>query len=265
VGCCALLAIGDRRYGRGGVDERAYGDFKVSKSIEDRVIDWISRHGNKGTAPRDLVAARIVADAKYAKEALNALAVDSRGAWKNRKFYLLDSQVRVGTNLDTQDPRFRSDLLRLLRKPITIKALASKLHVHSSDVEHALDDLEQSGYVVERTGQRITLGSVVPESDRRIIRENHFIDKLIKFGVVADMHMCSKSGTIGMSCMRMESPTSVNMPSTTGHSARASKLISLTENAMRVGGWDEKESNLVAISCWRRNGKAATTLYTLGR
>jgi predicted phosphodiesterase len=65
--------------------------------------------------------------------------------------------------------------------------------VHLSDVEHALDDLEQSGYIVERTGTRITLGFVVPESDRRIIRENHFIDKPIKFGVVADMHLCSKS------------------------------------------------------------------------
>lgn len=175
------------------VDGRTHGDSKVSKSIEDRVIDWISRHGNKGTAPRDIVASRIVPNAQRAGSVLDQLFKDGRGTWKNQKFYLLDSRVRVGTNLDTRDPRFRSDLLRLLRKPITVKALASKLHVHSSDVEHALDDLEQSGYIVERTGARVTLGSVVPESDRRIIRENHFIDKPIKFGVVADMHMCSKS------------------------------------------------------------------------
>lgn len=165
----------------------------MSKSIEDRVIDWISRHGNKGTAPRDLVSARISRDAVHARTALNCLAAADRGTWKGKKFYLLDSQVRAGTNLDTRDPRFRSDLLRLLRKPVTVKALGAKLHVHVSDVEHALDDLEQSGYVVERTGQRVTLGSVVPESDRRIVRENHFIDQPMRFGVVADMHMCSKS------------------------------------------------------------------------
>ena len=165
----------------------------MSKSIEDRVVDWISRHGNKGTAPRDLVASRICADAAHARLALNALYLDGKGTWKRKKFYLLSSQVRAGTDLDTRDPRFRSDLLRLLRRPTTIKQLGSKLHIHATDVEQALTDLEESGYIVERTSQRVVLGSAVPESARRIVRANHFIDKPIKFGIVADMHMCSKS------------------------------------------------------------------------
>ena len=165
----------------------------MSKSIEDRVIDWISRHGNKGTAPRDLVASRIVPNADRARTILEHLFATARGSWKHNKFYLLESEVRAGTDLNVQDPRFRTDLLRLLRKPTTIKQLGSKLHIHATDVEQALTDLEGSGYIVERAGQRVTLGSVVPESDRRIVRENHFVDKPMKFGVVADAHLCSKA------------------------------------------------------------------------
>lgn len=165
----------------------------MSKSIEDRVINWISRHGNRGTAPRDLVSARIVPNADRARTILECLLTTGRGSGTHNKFYLLDSQMQAGANFDMQDPRFRSDLLRLLRKPTTVKALGTKLYVHHSDVEHALDDLEQSGYIVVRTGSRVALGSIVPGSARRIIRKNHFIDKPIKFGVVADTHLCSKS------------------------------------------------------------------------
>jgi DNA-binding transcriptional regulator YhcF (GntR family) len=178
------------------VDGRADGNrsFKVSKkSVEDRVIDWISRHGNKGTAPRDLVSARIVPNADRARTALVELDSKGKGTTKSGKFYLFSSQVRAGTDLDTRDPRFRSDLLRLLRKVHTVKSLGTKLKVHASDVEQALTDLEESGYIVERTGQRVVLGSTLSESARRIVRENHFIDKPIKFGVVADMHLCAKA------------------------------------------------------------------------
>lgn len=165
----------------------------MSKSVEDRVVDWISRHGNKGTAPRDLISSRIVTSSKSARNVLERLVTAARGTWAGGKFYLLGAEVRAGTALDTQDPRFRSDLLRLLRKPTTVKALGSKLHVHQHDVEHALAELEQCGYIIERTGRRIALGSVVPESARRIVRENHFIGKPMRFGVVADPHLCSKS------------------------------------------------------------------------
>jgi predicted phosphodiesterase len=113
--------------------------------------------------------------------------------WVQKKFHLLKSEERAGTDLDTRDPRFRSDLLRLLRKAHTVKFLGTTLKVHPSDVEQALEDLEESGYIVERTGQRIVLGTTLPESARRIVRENHFIDKPIKFGVVADMHLCAKA------------------------------------------------------------------------
>lgn len=163
------------------------------KSIEDRVVDWISRHGNKGTTSRDLVASRIVPNAEAARKVLRRLFNAVGGTWKHNKFYLLSSQIRAGTDLDTHDPRFRSDLLRLLRKPTTIKQLGSKLRIHATDVEQALTDLEGSGYIVERVGQRVTLGVAVPESARRIVRANHFIDKPVLFGIVADMHMCSKS------------------------------------------------------------------------
>jgi predicted phosphodiesterase/biotin operon repressor len=177
------------------VDGYTHGDFKVSKkSIEDRVVDWISRHGNKGTAPRDIVASRIVISAVKAHDILCSLRDKGAGTFKgHNKFYLLSSQVRAGTDLDTHDPRFRSDLLRLLRRPTTIKQLGSKLYIHAADVEHALTDLEESGYIVERTSQRVVLGTAVPESARRIVRANHFIDKPVRFGIVADMHMCSKS------------------------------------------------------------------------
>ena len=176
------------------MDGHTHGDFKVSKkSVEDRVVDWISRHGNKGTAPRDLIASRIVSNTIDARRALNHVATVSGGVWKGNRFYLLSSQVRAGTDLDTRDPRFRSDLLRLLRRPTTIKQLGYKLRIHATDVERALTDLEESGYAVERTGQRAALGATIPESDQRIVRANHFIDKPMKFGIVADMHLCSKS------------------------------------------------------------------------
>lgn len=94
---------------------------------------------------------------------------------------------------DPKDPLFRSRLVRELRRTQTPARVAAKLNVTTEDVENIIADLEDSGYIVHRHGSAISIGQVVRESSTRIVRENHFIGKPLSFGVVADMHMCSKS------------------------------------------------------------------------
>ena len=116
--------------------------------------------------------------------------------WEARKLIAVARQVEEGVpkvGIDPKDPMFRSQVVRLLKRPTTVAAVAKKLNTKEEYVADAIDDLEESGYIVVRQGKSVQLGRSVRQEPTRIVRTNHFMGDPIKFGVVADMHLCSKA------------------------------------------------------------------------
>lgn len=116
--------------------------------------------------------------------------------WKARKLItqaetILNGIPQVG--IDPSDPLFRSEISRLIRKSTTASKVAEKMHSTEEDVIAVIDDMESRGYIIMRRGNTIQLGKSAELPTQGIILENHFHEKPISFGVVADMHMCSKS------------------------------------------------------------------------
>jgi len=115
--------------------------------------------------------------------------------WEARQ---LITQARVllesvpSVRFDATDPQFRSILLRQLNRPRTVKTLAGKLNVSVEEIEAALTDLEERGYIVKRVGNTVQLGKTVQTGGRRIHFPHHFHGKPMQFGVVSDMHMGNK-------------------------------------------------------------------------
>lgn len=100
---------------------------------------------------------------------------------------------RVEVPANPKDPLFRSGLLRQLKQPRTTTTIAKNLGVNEKDIEEAISDLEESGYIIHRKGRALQLGRTVREAGTSIRYENHRTGKPISFGVIADMHMASKS------------------------------------------------------------------------
>ena len=136
--------------------------------------------------------AKMVQRGQGRKDVAQALKVS---VWEARQ---LITQARVllenvpVVKFDATDPQFRSILLRQLNRPRTTKTLAGKLNVSVEEVEAAITDLEERGYIVTRVGHTIQLGKTVQTGGRGIHFPNHFHGKPMQFGVVSDMHIGNK-------------------------------------------------------------------------
>lgn len=116
--------------------------------------------------------------------------------WEARQLIAAARQVENGVpkvGIDPKDPMFRSQVVRLLKRSTTAAAIAKKLNTKETYVSDTIDDLEKSGYIIVRQGKSVQLGRSVRQEPTRIIRANHFIEHPVKFGVIADMHLCSKA------------------------------------------------------------------------
>jgi len=116
--------------------------------------------------------------------------------WKARKLITQADTIMAGipqVGIDPNDPLFRSEIARRIKKATTIAKLAEKMHSREEDVSAVIDDMEERGYIIMRRGNTIQLGKSVEQANSRIIFDNHFHEKPISFGVVADMHLCSKA------------------------------------------------------------------------
>lgn len=116
--------------------------------------------------------------------------------WKARKFITSAETIMAGipkVGIDPDDPLFRSEVARRLRKQTTSAKIAKAMHSTIEDVDTVISDMENSGYIIIRRGSSVQIGKSVEHSPTGIIIANHFSEKPIKFGVVADMHLCSKS------------------------------------------------------------------------
>ncbi len=116
--------------------------------------------------------------------------------WKARKLITQAEVVLNGTpkvGIDPGDPLFRAEVVRRIKKPTTIEAVAKKMNSSSEEVASVVDDMEERGYIIIRRGTTIHLGKSVEHMPTGIVIDNHFHQKPISFGVVADMHMCSKA------------------------------------------------------------------------
>jgi len=117
--------------------------------------------------------------------------------WKARKLItkaetILDGVPHVG--VDPSEPLFRSEVIKCLKKPTpkTIRQIASKLNCSEEDVVSVINDIEERGYIIQRRGKTVQIGKSAERTGTKIIFENHFHEKPVKFGVIADMHLCSK-------------------------------------------------------------------------
>lgn len=116
--------------------------------------------------------------------------------WKARKLITQAETVIAGipqVGVDPSDPLFRSEIQRRIKKAVTPKKLAEQLHSTEEEVLSVINDMEERGYIIMRRGHTVQLGKSAELSENGIVMENHFYGKSISFGVVADMHMCSKS------------------------------------------------------------------------
>ena len=116
--------------------------------------------------------------------------------WATRKLMteaklIIDGVPKAG--MDPNEPIFRSEVLRRIKRPTTIPKLAEALNSPEEDISNVIEDLEERGYIIHRAGTTISLGKSVEQEHQGIVFKNHYHDRPIKFGVVADMHMCSKS------------------------------------------------------------------------
>lgn len=116
--------------------------------------------------------------------------------WKARKLItkaetIMDGIPQIG--IDPSDPLFRSEVARRIKRATTVIKIAEQMHSSIDDVASVLDDMEDSGYIIIRRGSSVQLGKSVEHTQQGIIIDNHFHEKPITFGVVADMHLCSKA------------------------------------------------------------------------
>lgn len=127
------------------------------------------------------------------EEVANELGVT---VWKARKLITQAETIMAGipqVGIDPSDPLFRSEVARRIKKATTAAKVAEKMSSTEEDVMTVVDDMEECGYIIQRRGNTIQLGKSVEQSCTGIIIENHFHDKPISFGVIADMHLCSKA------------------------------------------------------------------------
>lgn len=135
---------------------------------------------------------RLIKSNKTRKQISRELGIS---IWKARQ---LIGQAKVIINgspsikLEPNDPVFRSEVLRRLKNPITIDKIAEELKTDKKNVENIIADLEARGFIIYKKGSNISLGKSIDNVENKIIFENHFHEKPIEFGVVADMHMASK-------------------------------------------------------------------------
>lgn len=116
--------------------------------------------------------------------------------WKARKFITQAETIIAGVpqiGIDPGDPLFRSEVARRIKKATTIVRIAEQMHSTEEDVLAVVNDMEESGYIILRRGNTIQLGKSVEHIPQGIVVTNHFHNKPISFGIVADMHMCSKA------------------------------------------------------------------------
>ncbi len=140
---------------------------------------------------------RKVIEMVRAKKSRRQIAVELNiGNWSARQLITKAKMILDGTpkvNMDPNEPIFRSAVLKKIKRPITIKKLSKELGASEEDIVYTIKDLEEHGYIIRRSGTLISLGKSVEQESNEIIIKNHYYSKPIKFGVVADMHLCSKS------------------------------------------------------------------------
>lgn len=116
--------------------------------------------------------------------------------WQARKLITQAETIIAGipqVGIDPSDPLFRSEVARHIKKAITATKIAGKMHSTEESVMAVIEDMEERGYIIQRRGNTIQLGKSAEQSGSKIVMANHFYNKPISFGVIADMHMCSKS------------------------------------------------------------------------
>lgn len=92
---------------------------------------------------------------------------------------------------DSQEINLQECILKDLQKETTLKALSDKFKSSERVIKAVIDDIKDLGYIVSELNGTVKIcKDVVPEHTEHI--ENWNGDKIIRFGVVSDTHLCSK-------------------------------------------------------------------------
>lgn len=156
------------------------GKFQLNEQMQEviRLIRLHSRNGGSGVLREEV------------SEGLDI------SVWEARKLITQAETILAGipkVGIDPNDPLFRSEIARRIKKQTTITKIAEAMHSTDEEVGTVIDDMEERGYIIMRRGTTIQLGKSAEQSCMGIVMENHFHDKPISFGVIADMHLCSKA------------------------------------------------------------------------
>lgn len=104
------------------------------------------------------------------------------------------SQMSVSEAIDPKSPVIRSIAVRLLRKGLRINQLAEKLKVTMEIASEVVSDLENSGYLIERRGDRVALSKTASEAAERITLPS--TEDTVRLGFVTDTHLCNKKSRL---------------------------------------------------------------------
>lgn len=94
----------------------------------------------------------------------------------------------------TTAEELKAILLKELKKPKTIDELVAKTpeDIDATRIEQTLNALSDSGHSIDNIKGRLSLRTTVHESGTNEVHLNWNGDRIIKFGVVSDMHLNSK-------------------------------------------------------------------------
>lgn len=93
--------------------------------------------------------------------------------------------------MDSRDESTSLLYALLKKRPRTLKDLSEQLELDEIQVELTINILKDEGYAIEKVGQYYQLRTLISTQDNVVVSKWNG-ERVIKFGVASDMHMCSK-------------------------------------------------------------------------
>jgi len=149
---------------------------------------------------RKLILLALEASGGNQREAVRALQDKgtpySKGSVSNvaTDFHKLRDTLLSVSGVDPEDPLVRSAAVKQLRKRkgLLVGTLAERLHCTVPQTQSVILSLEEAGYLVERTGDRVRITNIATYRPDTYTDKSPLDGNTRRFGVVSDTHLCSK-------------------------------------------------------------------------
>lgn len=159
--------------------------------MPQKALSWPDRKlillALEATGGNQLATTRYLADrgTPFSTGSVSNVATDFRK--------LRDSLMAV-SGVDPEDPLLRSEAVRQLRKEkgLLLSTLAKRLHVTVPQAHAIVGNLEESGYILHRRGDRVRIGRVSAYRQSDFVERSPLDGNTRRFGVLSDTHLASK-------------------------------------------------------------------------